>query len=185
MQRLWLKITGSYLLLSIAFILVLWFFISSIIQNTYTDMTEDHLIENAQLVSEVITLGGLDEDRQTLDEWTTHLNEEINLRYTIVGKNGTVIADSESDIETMDNHLNRPEIEAVLVKNQEIGTSTRLSDTRDMSMMYVAIPVISNDEIIGAVRTSVSTESIENAIGAIWKTLCRMIGQYHFAVIIN
>ena len=127
MQRLWLKITGSYLLLSIAFILVLWFFISSIIQNTYTDMTEDHLIENAQLVSEVITLGGLDKDRQTLDEWIARLNDEIDLRYTIVGKEGVVIADSESDIETMDNHLNRPEIEAVLVKNQEIGTSTRLN----------------------------------------------------------
>lgn len=175
MQRLWLKITGSYLLLSIVFILVLWFFISSIIQNTYTDMTEDHLIENAQLVSEVITLGGLDKDRQTLDEWIARLNDEIDLRYTIVGKEGVVIADSESDIETMDNHLNRPEIEAVLVKNQEIGTSTRLSDTRDMSMMYVAIPVISNDEIIGAVRTSVSTESIENAIGAIWKTLSTIL----------
>ena len=138
-------------------------------------MTEDHLIENAQLVSEVITLGGLDKDRQTLDEWIARLNDEIDLRYTIVGKEGVVIADSESDIETMDNHLNRPEIEAVLVKNQEIGTSTRLSDTRDMSMMYVAIPVISNDEIIGAVRTSVSTESIENAIGAIWKTLSTIL----------
>jgi Signal transduction histidine kinase len=175
MQRLWLKITGSYLILSITFILVLWFFISSIIQNTYTDMTKEHLIENAQLVSEVITLGGLDEDRETLDEWTSHFDEEITLRYTIIAKDGTVIADTESDIETMDNHINRPEIDAVLVRNQEIGESVRLSDTQDMSMMYVAIPFEANGEIIGAVRTSVSTESIDNAISAIWTTLSAIL----------
>lgn len=175
MQRLWLKITGSYLILSITFVLVLWFFISSIIQNTYTDMTEDHLIENAQLISEVITLGGLDEDRETLDEWTSHFNEEISLRYTIIARDGTVIADSESDIEAMDNHINRPEIDAVLVKNQEVGESTRLSDTKDESMMYVAIPVKIDGEIIGAVRTSVSTQSIDNAISAIWTTLSAIL----------
>ncbi|CAD2079461.1 PAS domain-containing sensor histidine kinase [Jeotgalicoccus coquinae] len=175
MQRLWLKITGSYLILSITFILVLWFFISSIIQNTYTDMTEDHLIENAQLVSEVITLGGLDEDRKTLDEWTSHFNEEITLRYTIIGKDGTVIADSESDIETMDNHIDRPEIDAVLVRNQDVGSSTRLSDTKDTSMMYVATPVKADGEIIGAVRTSITTESIDNAISAIWTTLSAIL----------
>ena len=175
MQRLWLKITGSYLILSITFVLVLWFFISSIIQNTYTDMTKDHLIENAQLISEVITLGGLDEDRETLDEWTSHFNEEITLRYTIIARDGTVIADSESDIESMDNHLNRPEIDAVLVKNQELGESVRLSDTRDMSMMYVAIPVEADGELIGAVRTSVSTQSIDNAISAIWTTLSAIL----------
>lgn len=175
MQRLWLKITGSYLILSITFVLVLWFFISSIIQNTYTDMTEDHLIENAQLVSEVITLGGLDEDRKTLDEWTSHFNDEITLRYTIIGKDGTVIADSESDIETMNNHIDRPEIDAVLVRNQDVGTSTRLSDTKDTSMMYVAIPVKADGEIIGAVRTSITTESIDNAISAIWTTLSAIL----------
>ena len=175
MQRLWLKITGSYLILSITFVLVLWFFISSIIQNTYTDMTEDHLIENAQLVSEVITLGGLDEDRKTLDEWTSHFNDEITLRYTIIGKDGTVIAHSESDIETMNNHIDRPEIDAVLVRNQDVGTSTRLSDTKDTSMMYVAIPVKADGEIIGAVRTSITTESIDNAISAIWTTLSAIL----------
>ena len=175
MQRLWLKITGSYLILSIVFVLVLWFFISSIIQNTYTDMTEDHLIENAQLVSEVITLGGLDEDRKTLDEWTSHFNEEITLRYTIIGRDGTVIADSESNIESMDNHIDRPEIDAVLVRNQDVGKSTRLSDTKDASMMYVAIPVKADGEIIGAVRTSITTESIDNAISAIWTTLSAIL----------
>ena len=175
MQRLWLKITGSYLILSITFVLVLWFFISSIIQNTYTDMTEDHLIENAQLVSEVITLGGLDEDRETLDEWTSHFNEEITLRYTIIGRDGTVIADSESNIESMDNHIDRPEIDAVLVRNQDVGKSTRLSDTKDASMMYVAIPVKADGEIIGAVRTSITTESIDNAISAIWATLSAIL----------
>lgn len=175
MQRLWLKITGSYLILSIVFVLVLWFFISSIIQNTYTDMTEDHLVENAQLISEVITLGGLDEDRDTLDEWTSHFNEEITLRYTIIGRDGTVIADSESNIESMDNHIDRPEIDAVLVRNQDVGKSTRLSDTKDASMMYVAIPVKADGEIIGAVRTSITTESIDNAISAIWTTLSAIL----------
>lgn len=175
MQRLWLKITGSYLILSIAFVLVLWFFISSIIQNTYTNMTRDHLTENAQMVSEVIELGNLHENRDALNEWTSHFREEITLRYTVIDDDGNVIADSENEISTMDNHLNRPEIEAVLVNNQVTGESTRLSETQDTSMMYVAIPVEIDGEIIGAVRTSVSTEEINNAISAIWATLSAIL----------
>ena len=171
MQRLWLKITASYLILSIVFVLILWFFISSIIKNTYTDMTEDHLLENAQIISEVIELGGLDKNPEKLSHWMSEINDDIDIRYTVINEDGEVLTDSEADVSTMDNHLNRPEVTAVLVNNQEMGTSTRLSDTKEDSMMYVAIPVISDDELIGAVRTSISIASIDRAIGAIWNTL--------------
>lgn len=138
-------------------------------------MTRDHLIENAQMVSEVIILGELHKNRDTLDEWTSHLGEEITLRYTVIDQDGDVLADSESKIEEMDNHINRPEVQAVLVNNQTSGESIRLSDTHDISMMYVAIPIEIDGEIIGAVRTSVSTETINDAISAIWTTLSAIL----------
>src|SRR5699024_113660 len=45
----------------------------------------------------------------------------------------------------------------------------------DMWMMYIAIPFKADGEIIGAVRTSVSTKSIDNAISAIWTTLSTIL----------
>src|SRR5699024_8334804 len=171
MQRLWLKITASYLILSIVFVLILWFFISSIIKNTYTDMTEVHLLENAQIISEVIELGGLDKNPEKLSHWMSEINDDIDIRYTVINEDGEVLTDSEADVSTMDNHLNRPEVTGVLVKKEEMGSSTRLSDTKEDAVMCVAIPVISDGVLIGVVRTSISTPSTDRAIGPIWNTL--------------
>ena len=50
---------------------------------------------------------------------------------------GTVLADSEENPVTMDNHANRPEIRAA--RSQGHGTTIRFSDTTDKEMMYYTL----------------------------------------------
>jgi two-component system phosphate regulon sensor histidine kinase PhoR len=68
-------------------------------------------------------------------------NEEARLtetRATIVARDGTVLADSQADPKTMENHAGRPEI-AKALKGQ-IGIETRESHTVGIEFLYVAVP---------------------------------------------
>ena len=52
-----------------------------------------------------------------------------NLRITVIDAKGDVLYDSNADIGTMDNHVNRPEIKEALEHGH--GEATRKSDTLD------------------------------------------------------
>ena len=51
---------------------------------------------------------------QELDLLVKNLDRETNTRITVVDSNGEVLADSETDPGTMENHRNRPEISKAL-----------------------------------------------------------------------
>jgi two-component system phosphate regulon sensor histidine kinase PhoR len=61
-----------------------------------------------------------------------------NLRVTIVAADGRVLADSQANAATMENHLARPEIAAALAGR--IGYDERNSATQSIPQMYVAVP---------------------------------------------
>ena len=68
----------------------------------------------------------------------TGLSVDIeSLRITWIDENGTVLFDSIADEESMENHLDRPEISAALKKGE--GKSIRNSDTMNMNTFYYAL----------------------------------------------
>ena len=58
-----------------------------------------------------------------------------------------VVADSEQDPFSMDNHKDRPEM--VRAINDGLGESDRYSDTLSISMKYVAVSLWDKDELLG------------------------------------
>lgn len=60
-------------------------------------------------------------------------------RVTLIGTDGTVVADSGTSPDRMENHLSRPEVQAALTKKS--GTAVRKSATTGIRMLYVAILV--------------------------------------------
>jgi two-component system phosphate regulon sensor histidine kinase PhoR len=88
------------------------------------------------------------------------LASRTGMRYTVIAADGRVLADSEENPASMDNHRDRPEIMAAA--NNGIGTSTRFSRTVSAQSMYLAIPVMKNGEVAGFVRTSATLEEIEH-----------------------
>src|SRR5699024_12509992 len=87
-----------------------------------------------------------------------------------------LIAVSENDPATMDNHRNRPEFEAVLESGDEYGETIRYSETQDLHMMYIATPVVSDAETVGAIRTSLSLQIIDQAMNRLWLSLTLVLG---------
>jgi two-component system phosphate regulon sensor histidine kinase PhoR len=65
-------------------------------------------------------------------------------RTTIIARDGLVLADTEADPKTMENHAGRPEVAAALKGNT--GAATRLSHTVGVEFLYVAVP--SGDKVV-------------------------------------
>src|SRR5699024_1305136 len=138
----------------LALTLVLWFLLASIMQNAYTETTREHLIENAEMVSQIIIDTEAIEDGERMQEWMSNFDAPIEMRFTVIDDACEVIADSENDPAAMDNHSNSPALEAVLESGVEYGETIRYIKTKDLSMMYIAMPFVRDGETVGAIRTS-------------------------------
>ena len=71
-----------------------------------------------------------------LREWLTRMAAS-GARVTVITAEGLVLADSESDPQTMENHAGRPEIRDALAKGD--GLSVRHSVTINRDLMYYAV----------------------------------------------
>jgi len=106
-----------------------------------------------------------------LDADIKRYGAESDLRITIVLPDGRVIADSEADPATMDDHRFRPEIDAAITSGR--GTSVRHSATVGASLMYYAQPVHDAEGRLAAV---VRTALPLSRINADFARLARVIG---------
>jgi len=82
------------------------------------------------------------------------LSALLSLRITVISKTGDVLADSDQDPLTMDNHLRRPEIQAASVTG--IGATARYSTTLGREYRYLAVPLALNGEVLAYIRVAKS-----------------------------
>ncbi|WP_434121995.1 two-component system histidine kinase PnpS [Salinicoccus roseus] len=176
MKRLWFRIASAFFILILVLIFTLGFFLAALLKNAYTDMTRNHLVENAQMVTQLIVASDSYDERGQLQELIQNFEQPIQMRFTVVDTEGVVLADSENDPAEMNNHFNRPEIQDVLEQDEAFGESIRYSTTQDFNMMYVALPLVSEGETVGAVRTSLSLGVIDDAMNRLWFSLSIALG---------
>ncbi len=103
-----------------------------------------------------------------LDDFVQKISLITPLRITIVNKQGDVIAESETDKNTMENHANR--IEIMQAATKEFGITTRYSQTLGIDFLYVAKKIYFKSEAI-TLRLSVSLEKIMNDFYKAWSKL--------------
>jgi two-component system, OmpR family, phosphate regulon sensor histidine kinase PhoR len=89
----------------------------------------------------------------------THLSAGTDIRVTIVAADGRVLADTENDPKTMDNHAGRPEIAAALAGRA--GSNRRTSATEGTQQLYVAVPATLDGHKV-ALRVSQSLDNIDS-----------------------
>src|SRR5450759_1896789 len=94
-------------------------------------------------------------DRQhSLADITSQEGQAAGARATVIDPTGKVLADSEADPSTMENHARRREFVSALAG--EVGVEERKSHTLDIPFLYVAAPVSG-----GAVRLAYPLTEIE------------------------
>jgi two-component system phosphate regulon sensor histidine kinase PhoR len=84
----------------------------------------------------------------------------LDARITIIAPDGVVIGESDANIFSMENHLERPEIQQALATG--FGRSTRYSQTEGREFLYTAVPISGIGEIKGFVRIAITTEQIQS-----------------------
>jgi len=76
------------------------------------------------------------EDHAALNQWVSQMAAS-EVRVTVIAADGRVLADSQSDTRTMENHLDRPEVREALARGE--GTSARRSVTVGRDLLYYAV----------------------------------------------
>lgn len=120
--------------LTVAVVLVI---LGVVVNQRTGDLLLDELTSRLAEEAEAVRFGLEDSDSLQLD--TVALGERIGDRITIIAADGTVIADSASSPDSMENHGDRPEVISALAG--ELGVDSRLSATVGVSFRYVALPV--------------------------------------------
>ncbi|WP_373069346.1 ATP-binding protein [Sulfurimonas sp.] len=73
---------------------------------------------------------------ESLESFANNIHDKTNYRVTIIDENGLVVAETNEDKTTMDNHANRYEV--MMANKLEFGESVRYSKTIGVDFLYVA-----------------------------------------------
>lgn len=155
----------GYIVVAALLSVLVLIFAFRIVKNYHLHTLAENLTKIASSMQTDIT--GLVTSGQTdsLDIFVKDLGAEIETRITVIDSAGIVLADSEKDPKSMENHKARKEITAAL--KGETGQALRFSRTVKKEMLYVAIPIRPRSEIIGVLRVSLYASEINALIASL------------------
>ena len=96
----------------------------------YLNSSKEALLQDTELVSFSIN------KNTNLDKLAKKVKQQLHLRLTIIDEDGNILAESDKDKQTMDNHKYRTEI--MQADNEKYGYIIRHSRTVDKDLQYVA-----------------------------------------------
>ncbi len=156
------KIFIGYLLIIFALSSLILVLSLNTIRDFYRDTLTAHLKTLGYTlnpeVAELLSTGRANQ----LDDFIKKLGNRIHTRVTIIATDGTVLADSDENPKSMENHSRRPEVIEALQGNT--GQSVRFSSTADKDMLYVAVPIEKDGKVTGVIRTSLFLKDIDNLL---------------------
>ncbi len=163
------RVAITYVSLFIVALAALNLFLSIFVRETYLSNSRGYLLSEAQIVS-------AEAERQwqansTSLGWSSlaaHYAALLNARVTMIQADGTVVGESSAPAGPLDNHLDRSEIASAL--KGENYTIVRYSDTMKEDMLYGAVPIRYDGQVIGVSRLAVSLKSVNDSIATISST---------------
>lgn len=151
-NSIFMKIFVFVLIMLSLFSIALFVFSYNFIQKQFIASIRNELQNTSVLIQTYINNYSI-QGMPDIDAFIKETGKSINRRITIIDIEGNVIADSDNDIQAMENHRTRPEVQQAL--RYGFGKSTRYSSTLQMDMMYIAVPYEDEGKINGVIRTSI------------------------------
>lgn len=105
-------------------------------------------------------------DDEAVQNFCVAAGKASRMRITVILTDGIVIGDSEKQASEMENHADRPEI--VLAFSEQTGKAIRYSKTLGMNMMYIAVPVRTQNGIKAVIRTSLSVSAVDEKLHRVY-----------------
>ncbi|RMF91961.1 MAG: HAMP domain-containing protein [Candidatus Schekmanbacteria bacterium] len=154
------KIFAGYTVITILIVSFILIFSFNIIKGFYLNFLENDLAKIADSLMPIVKKYYEKEELQKLDSFVKNMGKKIGTRITVINNEGIVYADSEKDPNVMENHRTRDEIIKAL--EGERATSLRFSNTVKEEMLYLAIPIKEEDQIVGVLRVSIYLKDINS-----------------------
>lgn len=125
---------------------------------------ENYLQKKAQLLKEQLSSVWFEQNELPPDQknLVAHFATEENERLTLMNNHGDIFYDT-SDADLHGSRSNRPEIKAIL-SGADFGSALRESATLHKELLYLALPVYQNNELVGIIRISEETTQFSNSI---------------------
>lgn len=162
------RIAVPFILLVVVSMGILGAYLTNFARDLQLDNLRSHLEKEARIIAEASLPAFLDQ-RDDLDALAKKLGQEIEARVTIIAVDGTVLGDSQENPSTMENHSTRPEVKDALESG--FGESIRYSATLGMQMMYIAVPIARQSDILGVARVALPLAAIQNAVDHVTLTI--------------
>ncbi len=157
----WQLYTSNFLVIFLA-LFAFTFLTTSSFQSILLDQVSNDLRSRVELLRPEVVRHLRAGTYVELNTESRRYGRTSHTRITVLLANGDVVADSERDPATMENHARRPEV--ILAERGGYGTSTRYSSTLRRSMMYAAVPLYDGNTLIGFLRTAVPVHRVEEAV---------------------
>ncbi len=165
-RRLVAQLFPSYLIIVLLALLAVTWYVSQAWRHSFLTQTAADLTVRADLVKPQFQELLSPLNPGAVDRLCKELGRLSHTRLTVILPSGRVVGDSDKNPASMDNHGDRPEIQQAF--QGKIGISTRHSYTEETPMMYVAVPVMEQDRVIGVVRASLPVVFIGQALNGMY-----------------
>ena len=171
--NLFWKFSLAFLALLVSVLLAVDFFAERSFRSDYERSGFEQLASIAQMAlarppAWTAASAGNAETRPSLREWVSKMAAS-GARVTVITANGLVLADSQSDPQTMENHAGRPEIVDALAKGS--GQSIRHSVTIKRDLLYYAVRQNIAGEPPIVLRFALPLANVEEVLAAFRKKL--------------
>jgi two-component system phosphate regulon sensor histidine kinase PhoR len=169
-RSLYWKIIIPITLLVIVCMVGLGFYTVNSVRNTQLEHLRSTLLNEALLVADGALPNLIDSAKyNNLDVIAKTAGKEIDSRITIITSDGTVLGDTWENPSTMENHASRSEVKDALTS--DIGEATRYSTTTGQNMMYVAVPIVSQGNILGVARVALPLTAVNETVNSAIRTI--------------
>ena len=159
------RLTVGLLVATLLSTAALGFYVTRVIEAHSVADLETRLTAQARLLRDAVApVADVAGPTSTLQSLARAYGDRLGARVTVIGPDGTVLADSERDesgVRAMENHAGRPEVRAALAG--EVGRAARRSGTLGVDMLYVAVP-LRPDGRGGVLRLALHMPDVERAV---------------------
>ncbi|MGQ9810422.1 MAG: two-component system histidine kinase PnpS [bacterium] len=170
------KLTVIFCLAVVLGLLIGYFYLVGNLKGYVERDLEDKLNRQILLGRDFIESQLKEQDQVSeIDALADRIGEQLGLRVTIISTDGTVLGDSDLDIEEIakvENHLDRPEIQEAI--NKGIGVSKRYSYTLKRPLLYMAVPY-GKDNTAGFIRYAVPISYLKMLEGKLKQSIAGAI----------
>ena len=181
-KRLIWQLFPLFVLVAAGSLVLTAFYATRTMGGIYQAQRKADLEARARLIAPIVTEAFQDDTAVELDDLCARLSEAASARVTLILPSGAVLADSDHDSETMDNHADRPEVIEAL--EGRIGESNRYSFTLRSDLSYVALPVTRDGKVAGVVRIAEPDPTVGAAVRTIYVEVATGIGLVVLVVIV-